>query len=147
MIILNLQCQYEIPICFVVKKALKAWNKEKFLNPCLQVNDLLADIEKLYQSNLPDALQQINCLTSQITKLWTQDEMYWHQRSRINWLKLGDQNSNFFHHTTLQRRQFNKILRVQMAMVFGWSLKKIFSITSRIISRSCTLQMVLNNGR
>lgn len=39
--------------------------------------------------------------------------MYWHQRSRINWLKLGDQNTNFFHHSTLQRRQFNKILRIQ----------------------------------
>lgn len=95
------------------EKALKAWSEEKFLNPSLQVNDLLADIEKLYQSNLPDALQQINCLTSQITKLWTQDEMYQHQRSRIDWLKLGDQNSSFFHHTTLQRLQFNKILRVQ----------------------------------
>lgn len=93
--------------------ALKAWSKEKFVNPNIQVNELLVDLEKLHHSSQPDVLQQINCLTSKITKLWTQDEMYWHQRSRINWLKLGDQNTNFFHHSTLQRRQFNKILRIQ----------------------------------
>lgn len=94
-------------------QALKAWSKDKFSNSCSQVNDLLADIEKLYESNQPDTLPQINCLTSQITKLWTQDEMYWHQRSRVSWLKLGDQNTSFFHHTTLQRRQFNRICRIQ----------------------------------
>lgn len=39
--------------------------------------------------------------------------MYWQQRSRINWLKFGDQNTRFFHQTALQRRQYNKILRLQ----------------------------------
>lgn len=39
--------------------------------------------------------------------------MYWKQRSRVNWLQLGDQNTRFFHQTTLQRRQYNKILRLQ----------------------------------
>nr|AFP55574.1 non-ltr retroelement reverse transcriptase [Rosa rugosa] len=94
-------------------KALKMWSKEKFSNPSVQVADLLSDIEKLHQSNPPDAHHQINILTDQVTKLWTQDEMYWHQRSRVNWLKLGDQNSSFFHQTTIQRRQYNKIVRLK----------------------------------
>lgn len=95
------------------RKALKGWSKDKFLNPNNQVNGLLANIDKFFQSNQPDAVRQINSLTSQITKLWTQDQIYWHQRSRVKWLRLGDWNTSFFHHTTLQRRQFNKILKLQ----------------------------------
>ena len=35
------------------------------------------------------------------------------QRSRINWLKEGDRNSKFFHITTLQRRQHNRLLKLR----------------------------------
>lgn len=37
-------------------KSLKAWSKDKFLNSTIQVNELLADIEKLYESNQPNAM-------------------------------------------------------------------------------------------
>jgi hypothetical protein len=38
-----------------------------------------------------------------------QEEIYWRQRSRINWLQHGDMNTRFFHHTTKDRRRRNKI--------------------------------------
>lgn len=64
--------------------------------------------------------------------------MYWHQRSRVNWLQLGDQNTSFFHHTTLQRRKFNRICRIQddngawldsekeITKYFSYYFKKLF---------------------
>lgn len=55
------------------EKALKYWSKEKFSNPRDQINELLRDIENLYASNQPYVQQQIDCLTAQISKLWTQD--------------------------------------------------------------------------
>lgn len=35
--------------------------------------------------------------------------MYWSMRSRIDWLKWGDKNTKFFHASTIQRRQRNRI--------------------------------------
>ncbi|KAK9951084.1 hypothetical protein M0R45_006545 [Rubus argutus] len=53
------------------------------------------------------------CLTKDIVELWGKEEAYWAQRSRINWLQKGDSNSKFFHLTTIQRRQRNKVLRIK----------------------------------
>ncbi|KAH1055846.1 hypothetical protein J1N35_033911 [Gossypium stocksii] len=36
-------------------------------------------------------------------------EILWKQKSRCEWLKLGDHNTSYFHRRTVQRRNFNKI--------------------------------------
>lgn len=38
-----------------------------------------------------------------------QEEMLWLQKSRIEWLKLGDNNTRLFHTSTMVRRRRNKI--------------------------------------
>ncbi|KAG5556475.1 hypothetical protein RHGRI_006921 [Rhododendron griersonianum] len=45
--------------------------------------------------------------------IMAREEMYLHQRSRINWLNYGDRNSKFFYTTLIQRRQRNQILRLK----------------------------------
>lgn len=42
-------------------------------------------------------------------KLSVQEEIYWKQRSRSNWLKWGDRNSKFFHAQAVQRKSRNTI--------------------------------------
>ena len=44
--------------------------------------------------------------------------MFWLQRSTIKWLKLGDRNTRFFHASTLQWRQPNRIS--QLMRPKGW---------------------------
>lgn len=39
--------------------------------------------------------------------------MLWHQRSRVNWLKMGDKNTRFFHLTTVHRRQRNQVAKLK----------------------------------
>jgi len=55
----------------------------------------------------------ITHLQEQIHNLWLQEEQYWTMRSRINWLRWGDKNTKFYHATTIQRRQHNKINMLQ----------------------------------
>lgn len=46
-------------------------------------------------------------------ELWARDEAYWHQRSRVRWLNSCDKNNKFFHLSTIQRRQRNKIKMIK----------------------------------
>ncbi|CAN6555765.1 unnamed protein product [Malus baccata var. baccata] len=45
--------------------------------------------------------------------LWRQEECFWQQRSRVQWLKEGDANTKFFHQSTLHRRRRNKVASVK----------------------------------
>ncbi|KAA3467760.1 reverse transcriptase [Gossypium australe] len=40
-------------------------------------------------------------------------ESYWEQRARVNWLKLGDRNTAFFHSIATQKRRQNCIQKLQ----------------------------------
>ncbi|GJZ52531.1 hypothetical protein Tco_0607046 [Tanacetum coccineum] len=48
-------------------------------------------------------------ILSKLEETWLCEEMFWHQRSRVNWIKYGDKNSRFFHLSTIHRSQRNKI--------------------------------------
>lgn len=45
--------------------------------------------------------------------MWKPKEIYWDQRSRLKWLKWGDCDSKFFHATTVQRRDRNRLHRIK----------------------------------
>lgn len=43
-----------------------------------------------------------------------QQEKYWHQRSRINWVLFGDENTRFFHTTAITRKRRNTIRAIKL---------------------------------
>ena len=52
---------------------------------------------------------RVHQLKGGIQILLSQEEKLWQQRSRIPWLKVGDQNSRYFHSRTSQRLGRNQI--------------------------------------
>jgi hypothetical protein len=45
--------------------------------------------------------------------LLEQEEVYWSQRSRANWIRYGDRNTNFFHNFASARRKKNFIVKLK----------------------------------
>ncbi|KAL0293787.1 UNVERIFIED_CONTAM: hypothetical protein Scaly_2575800 [Sesamum calycinum] len=52
-------------------------------------------------------------LKAELTKLITQEEVFWKQRSKDLWLKAGDRNSSFFHAKANRRHHINLIQRLK----------------------------------
>lgn len=99
---------------FKVSAALSRWSKSHFSVPRQQICYLQQQLQSLTNKpNCSNAMQQIQHLKTEIHKLWEQEERFWAMRSRINWLKWGDKNTKFFHATTLQRCQRNRIRMLQ----------------------------------
>lgn len=47
-----------------------------------------------------------------LNEAYKNEETYWRQKSRVQWLQEGDQNYKFFHAYTVQRRKVNHIERL-----------------------------------
>lgn len=56
----------------------------------------------------------VSDVLSKIEQAWDHEEKFWEQRARTNWLTSGDQNTSFFHASTLHRRRRNKILKLKV---------------------------------
>lgn len=83
----------------------KKQGRKKFLTAKLST---LIETER-DDSNLAEMIDTKIQLNFEIEK----DKAYWEQRARLNWLKLGDRNTTFFHSQATQRKKMNVIIRLQ----------------------------------
>ncbi|KAL4353918.1 hypothetical protein GQ457_06G009460 [Hibiscus cannabinus] len=93
---------------------LSKWNREKFGSSKRLAQNIMNQIKELQDKPLSfEEAMKLMELKAEVSKLWESEEIYWHQRSRVDWLKYGDRNSKFFHATTLQNRRRNTICRIK----------------------------------
>ncbi|KAF7132078.1 hypothetical protein RHSIM_Rhsim09G0067200 [Rhododendron simsii] len=94
--------------------ALRPWSKMEFGNNVERIRALKENLA-LMQLH-PFSQEQYDRekhLKEELEITMLREEMYLHQRSRINWLNFGDKNSAFFHATVIQRRQRNEMSKIR----------------------------------
>ncbi|KAK3193450.1 hypothetical protein Dsin_024760 [Dipteronia sinensis] len=97
-----------------LKNALKTWNWEVFGDINSNIIGKLAELQfiQLQMSNLgfsEDLFLAESRVHHKLVVLLRRHESFYHDRSRVKWLKDGDRNSSFFH-ASIGRRQYMNAL-------------------------------------
>lgn len=73
-------------------------------------DDLMLQLQQLNESD-PDESNMAEILNVKFA--WNleadKEELYWEQRARTNWIRMGDCNTLFFHKAATQRRKRNMV--------------------------------------
>lgn len=94
-----------------VMKDLREWSKNHFGQVSKEIETLRAELEMLQINNADRSA--IKEKMYMLDELLYREEMMWLQRSRIMWLKEGDQNTQYFHRKAVwrARKNLNRRLR------------------------------------
>ncbi|PNX98271.1 RNA-directed DNA polymerase, partial [Trifolium pratense] len=99
------------------KNKVVEWNKTKFGNIFHKKRRLLARIEGLdHRRAVTDSrsLQYLQKkLFQQYQDILAQEDLFWYQRARQDWIKFGDKNTRYFHLSTIVKKRNKAIEMLQ----------------------------------
>ncbi|CAN1294642.1 Transposon TX1 uncharacterized 149 kDa protein [Linum perenne] len=94
-----------------LSKKLTTWKREMVGANKERINHILSELQRLENLESTESRQtEQKELRDSLKVCWKIEESYWSQRARVQWLRLGDKNTRFFHASTVQRRKRNTIL-------------------------------------
>lgn len=94
-------------------QVLHRWGRRVDISLFQQIRSQRAAIQHAYSSMDPIDFSIIHAMENDLSKLLEEEEIYWHQRSKENWLKWGDSNTRWFHAKASARRKRNAIFGIQ----------------------------------
>uniref|UniRef100_A0A2N9IL89 Reverse transcriptase zinc-binding domain-containing protein n=1 Tax=Fagus sylvatica TaxID=28930 RepID=A0A2N9IL89_FAGSY len=102
-----------------LKEDLKLWNKQVYGDVGLKRKQLECDLQSFDEKEASSFLtpkEQVSCeaCKSELEKLALLEEVSWRQKSRVLWLKEGDNNTKFFHQMANSHRRNNYMERVEV---------------------------------
>lgn len=91
----------------------RAWNRDTFGNVFKRKKRLslrLEGVQRALAEHTSRAMLKLERnLRDELKEMLLQEEMIWRQRARTEWLRCGDNNTKFFHMSTLIIRKRNRI--------------------------------------
>ncbi|KAL6202510.1 hypothetical protein ACLB2K_026218 [Fragaria x ananassa] len=117
-----------VAICNQFKSQVKVWNKNVYDNLFKKIEDLNGrsnDIQQqLMLSPFSSYLQEQDLIVrKQLLQCYKDEEIFWAQKARANWLNLGDRNTKFFQTQTNMRKKSNTIVKLKNE-VGGWATSR-----------------------
>ncbi|KAJ7972874.1 reverse transcriptase [Quillaja saponaria] len=92
------------------RAALKDWNRNEFGKVQARIKTLKCQIDILQRKEpTHENLLAEHCLKTDLDERALREEIFWKQKSIVQWLKQGDKNTLFFHLSTVIRRRRNVI--------------------------------------
>lgn len=88
------------------------WKSEHHLNYGKAIREQKTKMEAMQNAGGARDWMEWKKLQQELGKEYRKEEVYWSQKSRVQWLQDGDQNSKFFHAYTMNRRRRNCIERL-----------------------------------
>jgi hypothetical protein len=96
-----------------VHDQLHKWDKTVLKRTKNSLRRTQPELEKVVRQTMsPENLARQRELSEEIEKLLEIEELHWAQRSRVNWLKYGDRNRNYFHNAASMRSKKNRIKKL-----------------------------------
>ncbi|XP_071921851.1 uncharacterized protein [Coffea arabica] len=93
--------------------ALLKWKNNFTGNSLLKINQVKQQIKEIKESKESGVKDKISELKIQLKEAYTEEEQFWAQKARIDWLREGDKNTKFFHACVKGRRRRNRMLNIQ----------------------------------
>lgn len=96
----------------------KKWSREVFGN-LFHIINYIQDELRVIQDQLatkpidPYLMNKDLSINKSFQQLLEQEEVFYAQKTRTNWLNLGDKNTKYFHTQALIRRKINQILKLK----------------------------------
>lgn len=100
----------------LIHRHLHAWDRSVLKQTKKKLRGTQKELEELSRKDLSDAnIARQKELADEIEKLLEMEELYWAQRSRVNWLQFGDRNTAYFQNFASARRLRNRIKKLRNA--------------------------------
>ncbi|KAH9715856.1 putative reverse transcriptase/RNA-dependent DNA polymerase [Citrus sinensis] len=93
---------------------LKLWSNEEFKGRQKRLKQLKERLKEIRQNyGHYDSGLEVKNIERQIDNILIDEEIFWKQRSRADWLREGDRNTKFFHAKASARKRKNKIMGLE----------------------------------
>ncbi|XP_012851712.1 PREDICTED: uncharacterized protein LOC105971405 [Erythranthe guttata] len=94
--------------------ALINWSKNTLRQPQVHIKSLHKKIRELQEADQTEARkEEISKLRAALEKAYEDNDMYWRQRSKIQWIREGDRNTRFFHSKATIRNRTNRMSKLK----------------------------------
>jgi len=102
------------PALKMLKERCQQWSKAVVGSMNFRIKELELEVDSMDHQNecrvlTAEELIKSNTIASRLKILYRAQESTWHQKSRIQWCKLGDKNTRFFHLAATTRQKKNQL--------------------------------------
>ncbi|XP_012848393.1 PREDICTED: uncharacterized protein LOC105968310 [Erythranthe guttata] len=95
------------------KLALISWSNATVKQPQRRIAELTKQLKTIRSGTITeDNKIKMKELHGELEKLYVENDIYWRQRSRVQWIREGDRNTSFFHAKATIRKKINMVHKI-----------------------------------